>query len=237
MEEVSFECIIGHSFKFQISRFGNQKVIDLLRRESVRKWLGNSNRWCITGVRNKVTITLGHYQHSSKKSYVHVHCLCNYCDVWLDRGLSRLGMYFSLLNFTSILDRCERFILSVWFDFKTDEFVLVRARTPEAWVRYGYGFPGLRHCLGYNMWMSIGRLSKYLLRRPLPQYPPEHQPPLPYRLFWLLLRRLNHQENSTSFVLLWLRLVFRIHGGFLGTEIRIVINVMQQTTTIALNKN
>jgi hypothetical protein len=85
--------------------------------------------------------------------------------------------------------------------------------------------------------MSIGRLSKYLLRRPLPQYPPEHQPPLPYRPFWLLLRRLNRQENSTSFVLLWLRLVFRIHGGFLGTEIRIVINVMQQTTTIALNKN
>ena len=60
-------------------------------------WL--SNRWCITGLRNKVTITLGHYQHSSKirpraiargqkELRSIVHCLCNYRDEYVARFFS-----------------------------------------------------------------------------------------------------------------------------------------------------
>ena len=74
-------------------------VTKISKRVKHSSWL--SNRWCITGLRNKVTITLGHYQHSSKKELKSiVHCdqapsfgarshsslslQLSWWDVWLD---------------------------------------------------------------------------------------------------------------------------------------------------------
>lgn len=56
-------------------------ILDEKRSKSVLRTSRRYPNKCITGVRNKVTITLGHY-HSSKS---YVHCLCDYCDV--ARGL------------------------------------------------------------------------------------------------------------------------------------------------------